>query len=70
MTKIAKAGKDIYCTLPILATFMGHLHVKDTEYYVKFTRDMYPEFIQQDLSVTAAIRDIIQNYALPVAHED
>ena len=55
MTKMAKAGKDIYCTLPILATFMGHLHVKDTEYYVKFTRDMYPEFIQLHMSFSLSL---------------
>lgn len=70
MSKMAKAGKDIYSSLPVLATFMGHLHVKDTEYYVRITRDMYPEFIKQDLSVTAAIREIIQNYSLPVVHEE
>lgn len=68
MSKLVMSGMDIYCSLPLLAAFMGHLHVKDTEDYVRLTRDMYPELISQDLSVTSSIRDVIINAAIDEAN--
>ena len=54
-----RQGRDIYCCLPILSTFMGHVKVLDTEYYLRLTRNMYPEIIQMDASVTAGLRILI-----------
>jgi site-specific recombinase XerD len=52
-------GRDIYCCLPILSTFMGHVKVLDTEYYLRLTRNMYPEIIHMDKSVTAGLGILI-----------
>ena len=40
-------GEDINTFLPILMTYMGHQSIKSTEYYLRFTTDIYPEFINE-----------------------
>lgn len=55
---IAK-GRDPYCTLPLMATFMGHRKVMDTEHYLRLTQEMYPELVRLDETVTAGISTVI-----------
>lgn len=43
LMKQAKAGRDLYCLLPILSVFMGHKTLAGTESYVRLTSEMYPE---------------------------
>lgn len=38
-----KAGKDLYCLLPIISVFMGHKSISGTEYYVRLTAEMFPD---------------------------
>jgi site-specific recombinase XerD len=57
--RMHRQGRDIYCCLPILSTFMGHVKVLDTEYYLRLTQNMYPEIIQMDASVTAGLGRLI-----------
>lgn len=59
LIRMHRQGRDIYCRLPILSTFMGHVKVLDTEYYLRLTRNMYPEIIQMDASVTAGLGILI-----------
>jgi integrase len=59
MRKMIHKGKDMYCCLPVLSTFMGHKHVLDTEMYIHLTKDMYPELMEMDKSVTSSISTII-----------
>jgi site-specific recombinase XerD len=59
LVQMHRQGRDIYCCLPILSTFMGHVKVLDTEYYLRLTRNMYPEIIQMDASVTAGLGILI-----------
>ena len=40
---------------------MGHIHVTDTEHYLRLTQNMYPEIIKLDESVTSPIKEIICN---------
>lgn len=40
LEKMQNEGQDIYCTLPILSTYMGHKNVKSTEYYLKYTKQV------------------------------
>ena len=46
LIKLTKAGKDIYCSLPLLSTFMGHKKVLSTENYIRLTQEMYPEVLK------------------------
>lgn len=59
-------GRDIYCCLPILSTFMGHVKVLDTEYYLRLTQNMYPEIIRMDASVTAGLGILIAKALIKV----
>jgi site-specific recombinase XerD len=59
LIQMYRHGRDIYCCLPILSTFMGHVKVLDTEYYLRLTCNMYPEIIQMDASVTAGLGILI-----------
>ena len=39
--------EDISVFLPVLMTYMGHQNIKSTEYYLRFTSEIYPEFIKE-----------------------
>lgn len=43
LMKQVRAGRDIYCLLPILSVLMGHKTLAGTEYYVRLTNEMFPE---------------------------
>jgi integrase len=38
-------GMDIYCTLPILSTYLGHQSLEATNHYVRICTEMYPELV-------------------------
>lgn len=59
LSNLASEGKDVYCSLPVMATFMGHKKVMNTEHYLRLTQEMYPELIRLDESVTASISTVI-----------
>jgi len=48
LTKMAKSGHDLYYTLPILSTYMGHKSIGATEQYVRLTAEMYPELLNDE----------------------
>jgi site-specific recombinase XerD len=66
LVRMHRQGRDIYCCLPILSTFMGHVKVMDTEHYLRLTQNMYPEIIQMDASVTAGLGNLIAKSLLKV----
>ena len=45
LAKMAITGSDLYCTLPVLATYLGHKRLVSTDKYVRLTADMYPELL-------------------------
>ncbi len=47
LARMAEQGLDIYCSLPILSTYLGHQSLKATNNYVRLTSDMYPELINK-----------------------
>ena len=47
LATMAEAGIDLYCSLPVLSTYLGHQSVKATNSYVRLTADMYPELIKK-----------------------
>ena len=54
-----KAGYDMYCSLPMLSTFMGHRGIYDTERYLRLTEEMYPEIMEMDAQNTAIIKEYV-----------
>ena len=59
LIKLTKEGVDIYCSLPLLATFMGHKKVLATEAYVRLTQEMYPDLLKMNTEVTTQVYSLI-----------
>ena len=57
LVNMTRKGKDLYCCLPILSTFLGHRKV--IEHYLRITKEMYPELLKQDLTITEPISQVI-----------
>jgi site-specific recombinase XerD len=47
LAAMAEEGMDIYCSLPILSTYIGHQSLSATNIYVRLTADMYPDLIKK-----------------------
>lgn len=43
---MADCGMDIYCSRPILSTYLGHQSIEATNNYVRLTVEMYPQLVQ------------------------
>jgi len=51
LVKMSESGMDLYYSLPILSTYIGHQSVQATDRYVRLTAAMYPDLIQKVSSV-------------------
>lgn len=38
-------GMDLYCSLPVLSKYLGHVGISSTDSYVRLTAEMYPEVL-------------------------
>lgn len=47
LNKWFRDGKDITSLLPILMTYMGHVSIKSTEYYLRFISEVYDEVLKK-----------------------
>ena len=56
-------GYDTYTLLPLLSKFLGHKHVTETEYYLRFTEENYD-------NVTILTNNIYQGVFPKVAHDN
>ncbi len=46
MVKLVKEGKDIYCVMPYIATYMGHKRLESTNNYLRLAQEIYPDIIK------------------------
>lgn len=46
LATMAEAGIDLYASLPILSTYLGHQSLDATNHYVRLTANMYPNLIK------------------------
>lgn len=61
LIKLSKQGEDLYCFLPLLASFLGHKKVLDTENYLRLTQEMYPETVKLNAEVSSEIYGPVTN---------
>ena len=61
MEKMISDGKDIYCTMPYIAAFMGHKNLDSTNYYLRLTKQMYPKLLTASESVSQMYNTILSN---------
>ncbi len=45
LEKMIDDGQDVYCTLPILSTYLGHRGIESTEKYLRLTEEAYGSII-------------------------
>jgi len=46
LARMVDEGMDLYCSLPIMSTFLGHQSLKATDMYVRLTAEMYPDLLK------------------------
>lgn len=69
LLKMVKSGRDPYCCLPMLSTFMGHRDVMDTEYYLHLSEELYPEIVRLERNISSGINSILINAVRPHSYE-
>jgi len=47
LVKMAEEGMDLYTSMPVLMTYMGHKSLSATNRYVRITEEMYPNLIHR-----------------------
>lgn len=55
LERMAHNGTDLYTSMPILSTCLGHKAISATEQYVRLTMDMYPELAGQTAPINAFV---------------
>ena len=69
MHKLLVRGDDLYCDLPKISAFMGHIKMTDTEDYLRLAQQYYPELAKQQIGIIDSIRGIV-NRAVIVKPDD
>lgn len=69
MHRLLLQGKDLYCHLPMLSTFMGHTNISHTEYYLRLTQEYYPNLINQQMKISDGIKDIINQVKIQIDYD-
>jgi len=52
------SGMNFYTAVPILAAYVGHVNLIDTERYIHFTEGQYQDFIRQESSLGNLIPEV------------
>jgi integrase len=47
LVKMSEAGQDLYYSMPVIMTYMGHQSVEATNRYVRLTAEMYPDMLKK-----------------------
>ncbi len=55
LVQMAKSGKDLYYSLPLLSTCLGHKSLDATDKYVRLTSEMYPDLLKDEKGICAYV---------------
>jgi len=47
LLKLSEAGMDLYYSMPVLSTYVGHRSVEATNKYVRLTSELYPKLLSR-----------------------
>lgn len=61
LVKMSEAGMDLYYSMPILSTYVGHQSIEATNKYVRLTSEMYPDLLNK---VNAAYKYIFPDIGI------
>lgn len=62
LASMAEEGIDLYASLPVLSTYLGHQSLDSTNHYVRLTANMYPSLIKDVDIVCLDVFPKIKNY--------
>jgi site-specific recombinase XerD len=62
LAQMAEAGVDLYSTLPILSTYLGHQSLSSTDNYVRLTAEMFPGLLKDIDMVCLNVFPDIKSY--------
>ncbi len=65
LSRWVEEGKDLSAYLPLLKTYLGHTHFRETAYYLRLTPEVYPTITAQVEQVFAPVIPAIE-----AAHEN
>ena len=55
LMNLVNTGYDLYYTLPILSTYLGHKSIGATEQYVRLTTEMHPELLNDERNICSYV---------------
>lgn len=62
LVMMAESGMDLYCSLPILSTYLGHQSLQSTNSYVRLTAGIYPELLKDVDAICLNVFPNIETY--------
>lgn len=62
LAEMAESGIDIYASLPVLSTYLGHQLLESTNDYVRLTSEMYPGLLKDVDMITLNVFPNIVNH--------
>jgi integrase len=67
LVKLADESLDLYNSMPVLMTYMGHKSLSATNRYVRITEEMYPNLIHK---IDEAYKYIFPEIGIDPSHPD
>lgn len=67
LVKMSESGQDLYYSMPILMTYMGHQSLEATNRYVRITEEMYPNLLKR---VDDAYKYVFPEIGVDLSKED
>jgi len=58
LNRMLSSGMDQYVAIPVLASYVGHVNLTDTERYIHLTEHGYDEFVDAERSLRALIPEV------------
>ena len=64
---MAESGQDLYYSMPVIMTYMGHQSLEATNRYVRLTAEMYPNLLKK---VDEAYKYVFPEIGVELDNED
>lgn len=61
LERMLASGMDIYTAIPILAAYVGHVNLTDTERYIHLTEEGHSRFVESELPLEWIIPEMVLN---------
>lgn len=55
LATMAREGLDLYHSMPLLSTYLGHQSLEATDGYVRLTAEIYPDLIKKSSGLSASV---------------